>query len=336
MTESDKLGIGSMQVRWRPVLLGALAGAVLTSALIWIPARGHVRDATFGDGELYRYVAQHLTSPREAVTPLLAPRGLSIRYGRIGLPALLWLFSLGKPSVMFWVQPLLMTVAGALAGAATVCLLNGPPLFAMVPFLSLAFSMSVAGGFAEGMSVALILLSLVFVQREEWIPASLAMSAAILTKESAFVVLMGTVAWLVLKRSWKGLWISSAAIPYIVWGVYVRQRYGFFPLTDPWLKDKTVGTIGVSLYKSFAAGGNGALAAGLHALLAVVAIALLMRTRSFFSVVAVIGSIPVFATAPVVWHYVGDGFRSAVFQEVFVVLALINAVRSSHQAPGPA
>src|SRR5205809_6059297 len=91
-----------------------LAALVALGALIAV-SRGHVDRMAYGDGLIYRYVASHLTTPPSQVDPVVSSRGSSIRYGRIGFPALIWLASAGHDSVMPWAQAALIVLSAGFA-----------------------------------------------------------------------------------------------------------------------------------------------------------------------------------------------------------------------------
>src|SRR6266571_4920848 len=91
-------------------LAAALLGGGLTVVLIVAVAHGHVDRMTYGDGYLHRYVALHLNAKPAALDPLVVADGPALRYGRIGLPAAIWILSGGRASVMRYVQPGIMVV----------------------------------------------------------------------------------------------------------------------------------------------------------------------------------------------------------------------------------
>src|SRR5687768_276568 len=133
-----------------PRFFAAVAAAIVAAGIVLASSRGNVERMTVGDGEIYQYVAAHLAQDPEDVHPVVMERGTSLRYGRVGFPALIWLASAGRPSAMRYVQPILIVAAAAAAGAASATLVpRAGPLAPLVPFLAPGFSISVQGGFAD-------------------------------------------------------------------------------------------------------------------------------------------------------------------------------------------
>jgi len=153
--------------------------------------------------------------------------------------------------------------------------------------------------------------------------ATIAMAMALITKESSFVVLGGLLIWSLYRRQWKNLYLAAAVIPYAVWGLIVRTRFGYFPLTDPWLRNLSLGRPGIALWQTWHGPLGSAVVAGVLALLACLAVFLLIKKRTLFGVIAALASIQVLVTAPVVWRYLGDGLRSVTFQEIFIIMTVV-------------
>jgi hypothetical protein len=305
------------------LLAAAALGVGISALIIWIPARGHVQNATFGDGQVYRYIARHLFGPPGPITA--AP----VQYGRIGLPSLLWLLSGGSGNAMPYVQPIVMMLSGGAIAAATAALLPGSLVVSAAPFAALGLSASLAGGFTEPLAVALCLCALVLIERDRWGPATAILAAAILTKETALAVVGGIIIWQLLRREYKGLVVIASVVPYLAWGLYVASRYGAFPLSDPWWRAQTVGTPFVALWRTLSIGGTAAIVAGIHAGLGVFTLAIWRRNRA--ATIALITSVQILVTTPVVWGYLGDGLRSTTFFEVFLILAVLGILRQSER-----
>jgi hypothetical protein len=307
-------------IELRQLLIAGALGAAVSGLIIWIPAHGHVRNATFGDGVLYRYVASHLNA--YAGQPgTLTPEDLPIRYGRVGLPAMMWLLSGGSRAAMFYVQPILMMASGAVAAAATHALLRGSIVKSLAPFAALGLSTSIAGGFAEALAIALSLFALVLIRQNEWLAATVCLAAAILAKESSLVVLAGILIWQFRKREFRSLLLVASVVPYLLWAFVVAHRFGTFPWQDPWWKSHAFGTPFVAFWRTLSVGGSGAVLAAVHA--GLVIIALLICRRGLSGTIALVASVPIFVTAPGVWRYTGDALRAVSFFEVFLIIAVL-------------
>ena len=280
---------------------------------------------TFGDGVLHRYVAENLTAPESQITEDLSGHGTALRYGRIGLPALLWLASAGRAEAMSYVQPLLMVAAGAGVAAAARILVPRSPVAAIAPFLSIGLLASIAGGFAEPIAVAVALWAVITVRSgRPWL-AALLLAAAVLTREHAVGVVGGLCVWLALGRRFRDAAVVSAAVlPALAWHAIVASRFGFFPLADPYLTKETYGA-GPPLVAVWRAAttlpARSVAIIALHAALAICA--LIWWRRSDLAVCAAVGALLLTTAGPDVWRYIGDGVRLGVFLQVFLVMALV-------------
>jgi hypothetical protein len=315
----------------RDLWTGGLLSVALAILVIAIPAHGNVRKATYGDGFIYRYVAQHLTTPRNEIVPILREHGLSVRYARIVFPALIWLFSLGHPAAMVWVQPILMVVAAGMAGLLTMYLLRGPPLFALVPYLALAFTFSVAGGYAEPFVVVFLLAGIVLIDGDRLPAATLCFILAMLTKEIAVTAVVGVAAWQLLKGRYKNVLVVFAILPLLAWGALVAARFGgSLPWNDPWWRDHAFGTPFVALWRTIDGGGGPAVVAGVHAILALSALGLWYRNEQ--GMIALFSGPQVFITVPYDWSFIADGLRSVTLLEFFWVLAIVGIIHEKKRS----
>ena len=315
----------------------ALVGAIVAVVIILASSRGNVSDMTYGDGLIYRYVAAHLSTQPQDVHPVVRERGTSLRYGRIGLPITIWVVSAGQPSAMRYVQPLVMVASAAAASAAAALLLPGAgPLAPILPFVAPGFPLSIAGGYAEALAVALVLWAVVFALRKRWGWCAVMLAWAILTRENAAAILIGIGIW----TMWHGNVrrtpvIAASLVPVAGWWAFVKQRFGYVPPLDSYLREQTdtVGTPGVALVRSFtdAASGRAASMAAFHVGLAAVAIAL--ARRSLFGLIAAVLSLQVLVSGPFAWKFIGEAARTGVFIQLFVALAVVGWRRPAWADP---
>jgi len=303
------------------LLAAAAIGVGISALLIWIPARGNAHNATFGDAELYRYVATHLTISRSQ-----AGGAYSVRFGRIVFPVLLWFFSGGREAAIFYIQPIIMMIAGGVIAAESAALLPGPFIVGLVPFASLALSVSIMGGFAEPLVVAFVLGAILLVRRKQWGLAALVFAFALLTKEVAITVLAGVILWQLAKRDYKSLVLGVALLPYLAWSVFVQHRYGYYPWSDPWWSSHAFGAPFVVWWRALSGGGVGAIVAAVHAVLAVSMPPLCRRNQ--MATIAAVSGLQVFVTVRQDWMYLVDGLRGVVMLEVFWLLAVVMIVQA--------
>ncbi|MHB1582308.1 MAG: hypothetical protein ACYC0E_00965 [Acidimicrobiales bacterium] len=255
---------GLRRLSGRPVAVGvatALAGA-LFAVLRWAVAAG---------GNLSRFVVAGSTyvNPRRAPVGLfvgtgngydgqfyyrlaLDPADMSrrafgmeldsfARLGRIGYPALSWLLAVGgRPSLV----PLALVVAnvaglGALGwAAARVALDSGRhALVGVVVPAYWGYLWSLGRDLTEILAAAALLTGLVALRHRRWIAAAVALSAAVLCKETAAyaVGLVGATQVVVaLRRRRRPEWSELAwLVPLVVFGAWelvVRAEVGRLPL----------------------------------------------------------------------------------------------------------
>ncbi len=307
-------------------MAAGVAAAAVAAAIILANSRGDVDRMTYGDGLIYRYVAAHFAQDPNDVSPVVRERGTSLRYGRVGLPALIWVASAGRPSAMPYAQPAIIVLAAAAAGIATARLLpRAGPIAPMIPFLAPGFSLAVSGGFAEVVAVAFALWAVVAARDERWGVASVLLAAALLTRENAGAVLLGLAVWCVLRRRLSAVAVlASSAGPVLVWYAIVAARYGHFPILDPYLRVTTdtigppVGAIARALVDSPA---SSVATAAIHLALAIIAFAL--WRRSIAGAVAAAAGIQVLAAGRFSFAFEGEAFRQFVFLQLFLIAALM-------------
>lgn len=334
--------IRSTPTRSSSLRLAFLAGAAAAAILILIAAGGDVDRMTSGDGEIHRYVAQHLTIAPDEVHPSLAESGPSLRYGRIGLPGGLWLASGGSHPIMPYTQPILMVLSAGAASAAMVRLFpRAPRAILFAPFLVPGFGVAITGGFAEAPLFALALWAITLALDDRWGWAAVLLGIGMLTKENAIVVVIGLGIWTVLRKRPQALvGLVAALVPVGAWYLIVRQRFGHLPPFDPFLRDTadTVGTPVLALGRSLVDPlSPGALATAVLHIAAWVVCILLVR-RSLFGLLGAVAGFQLLGAAPGAWVFLGDAVRISLFIQMFLLLALIVRQRSDwiHPAGIPA
>ena len=309
----------------RRVTAAALLGTLLAAGIILASSRGDVDRMTEGDGLIYRYVAANMAQDPEDVHPVVVERGTSLRYGRIGFPALIWLFSAGQPEAMPYVQPILIVLAaGAAAAAAAVLVPQAGPLVPLIPFLAPGFTVSVQGGFADAVAVPFALWAVVVARRERWLPTTLLLAGAMLTRENAGAVFVGLAVWLVLRRRFGVVAaLALSLVPLAAWYGFVASRYGHIPILDPYLRDttETIAAPVVAIWRSLTdSTASGTLTAALHLGLAFVA--LVLWRRSIAGAIAAACGLQVLAAGRFSFAYEGEAFRQFTLLQLFLILAL--------------
>jgi hypothetical protein len=325
-------------------LLGAFAlGAALATAIVvaqWASDPDH--RTAYGDGLIYRFVAAHIGADEADVARfdpdrVVIDRGTSLRYGRIGMPALVWLVSGGRASVMPTTQPIVMVFAAGAACAGVAALLpRGGPLSAALPFVAPGFPLAIAGGYAEVVAVAFGVWAVRFALRDRWWMSALLLAAAILTKENAAFILVGLGLWLVVKNRWRAAFIlATGLIPVAAYWLFIADRFGHIPPLDPYLRvsTTTIGTPVVALIHSFtdAFSFESIVVAVIHIAAGVLAIAIFRS--SLFAVIGSVAALQLLSVGPFGWKFIGDATRISTIFEVFVVLTITARIKPEAAEP---
>lgn len=313
--------------RRRRTLLGAAAlGAAMSAATILGFSGGDVSRMTLSDGLISRYIAANLNADPADVDAVVVKRGTSLRYGRIGLSAAIWLLSAGREPAMPYVQPLIMILCAAAVTAAVRALApRAPPPAILAPFLALGFLLSVAAGFQDALAVACGVWAVVFAVRERWWASAGMLAAALLTRENAGAVLLGLAIWCVLRRTYRPIPILFTSLaPVAVWHTYVWTRYGHLPVLDPYLRvsTSTIRPPLLAVWQSLTrTAPDSVMVLLVHLALAGVAFGL--WRRSVLGTVAAASALQVLMAGPFSWHYIGEAVRAFSFLQTFVVLASV-------------
>jgi hypothetical protein len=302
-----------------------IAALVATIALIAV-SHFHINETAYGDGLIYRYVASHLTTPPDQTDPVVSSRGTSIRYGRIGFPALIWLASGGQNRAMPYAQAALIVLTAGVAGAGTAFLFpRAGPIGALLPYLAPGFSLSVVGGYGEVLAFALALWAVILAERSRYWPAAGLLAGAMLTRENAGAVLIGLVVWqLIHRRAKPAAILLTGLVPLAAWYAFVDARFGHLPLLDPYLRTTTdtIATPFVAVWHSLTQGPGASIAtAAIHLGLAL--IAFWLWRKDILAIVAAAAGLQVLSSGAFAWRFIGDAMRAFTFLELFLLLALL-------------
>jgi len=326
---------GSRAIDRRRLLLAGLAGVMFAVVVIAIASHGDPDKMIFGDGRLYRAVAQDLRARDPAIQAFIRTRGTSLRYGRIGFPVVLWAASGGSAHAMRWVQPALLVLAAGAVAAAASELIPGSVVFALAPFAAVGLTVSLTGGFAEPLAIAASLWAVVAAERKHpWVAAA-ALAIGILTRENAVAVLVGLVAWALLRGRKRDAWVlASAMVPVVAWYIFVDIRFGHLPFLDPWLRSisNSVGFPIVALWEPLTKHGFAAAALiVVHLALAIYAF-VRWRTSDVAAVAAACG-LTILTLGVDVWRFIGDATRVTSLLEVFVVIEILRRITARRSVP---
>lgn len=315
-----------------------LIGIAIAAVIVIGASGGDIHRTAEGDGLIYRYVALNLDIETEDVHPVVVERGTSLRYGRIGLPGMMWLLAFGQTVVIPYAHALIMIItAGAAAAAVTALFPRAGPLGLMVTFLSPGFPLSLAGGFAEVPALAFALWGIVFAARARWLPAIALLSIAILTKESMVLIAIGVGLCLLARRSiGPAVALTAALIPVGTWYLVVRSKHGHIPILDPYLDDFDghAGTPIWALIRSFSDPPStpGLVTAVGHTLVAL--IAWMAARTSLLGTVAAVTTVQLLTAGPFAWEFIGEAVRVFLPMQLLTVLAVVAWRRPGFVADG--
>lgn len=320
----------------RRVILAALIGAALSALILFARARGSIHDTAMGDGAIARYIAAHFDAEPAEVHPVVAERGTSLRYGRAGMPAAIWLLAAGRRDAMPWSHATLTVLSGAVAAAAAAALMSrAHPWAPLLPFLAPGFPLAVSGGFAEAFAVPLVLLGIWAALRRRWFICAGAMAGALLTRENTAPILLVLVVLAVVRRAWAGAGaLALAVVPTAAWYAFVAQRFGHIPPLDPYLRvvTETVGPPFVALYDSLTDAASLGSLITLLVHLGAWGVCIALIRRSLFAVLGAVTGVQLLVSGPFAWELIGEAARTAVFLQLFTILALVDVRTRSRSA----
>jgi hypothetical protein len=191
------------------------------------------------DGQFYYRLALDPTDLRPVAHGIELDNRL--RLNRIGYPAAAWAVSGGRAQAVPWALLALNVLGvGLLAGLGAVAARDAGrhPLWGLFMAGFGGFVIVVARDLTEITAAVLVLAGLLLARRRRFIPAAVALTGAVLTRESALVVVAGVaLAWL-LDVSRRQVDVHAAAvwaIPLVgaaAWQVVVDASVGSAPLTE--------------------------------------------------------------------------------------------------------
>jgi len=201
---------------------------------------------------VYGYDGQYMW--RMAVSPLLgdhqvltALAGNEYRAQRVLYPTLAWLLAGGRAALVPFALQLLgwASVLGLVALMSLTAVRNGRSAWWGLPLgLLPGMYLGLLRDVADPMAVTLMVGTLVVIDRQRWWLATLAMTAAVLTRESMMVLPVALVASVVVSRMdlpahLKAVGLPSkaliapalAAAAFALWELYAGSRLGHSPIT---------------------------------------------------------------------------------------------------------
>ncbi len=179
------------------------------------------------DGQFYLYIAHDPLNQYATAGFIDNP---PIRWRRILLPGLAWLFSAGHPSVIplaymgvMWT----VTFLGALL-LSKLCHTWGYPSWFGLAFLAIpAVAVSLDRMLTDIGLVVALLAWLWAIQERRGAIAIAAMALAPLARETGIVLAAAWFVWLALQRDMRrAMWAPMALVPFLGWAIWVHAHFG--------------------------------------------------------------------------------------------------------------
>ena len=159
------------------------------------------------------------------------------RTQRIGYPALAWLFAGGRRSLVPWSLVLVNVLAVAALAVAAGALARDAGRHALWGLFAAgfwAFPFSVGRDLTEPVAAALTVAALLALRRDRLLLAGLALSGAVLTRETALIVVLGVALSRVRRLSLRpgdAVWLAPVAA-FAAWQVICHAATGTYPVTQ--------------------------------------------------------------------------------------------------------
>jgi hypothetical protein len=181
------------------------------------------------DGQFAYYIALD-PHPTSVAHHLDVP---AYRYQRILLPLLIRLISGGDPRIMPWIFPLITIFAQFLGTWVLAIILSTwhvNPWYALTYGLWVGFGLAVRLDLPESLTFALVLIGIYFLLKEDIFFSSLAMGAAVFSKEVAILFIFAVGFHLILNRVWREFcyFIAIAILPYTFFQIWLFYTFGSF------------------------------------------------------------------------------------------------------------
>jgi hypothetical protein len=184
-----------------------------------------MRNSNGYDGQTYYYVADD---------PFLQRRTFrnAFRYQRIGYPLAIWAVSLGqrdwRPFAMVGINLVAVMLVAYLSGRLIALLGKGASVWwALASAVNPSLIIGVQADLAEPLTMALSLAGLLLYLRQRVGWAVVALAAALLTREVAFLFIAPlVVAEIAARRVRRGLALVMAVVPYLVWQLVLIGVFG--------------------------------------------------------------------------------------------------------------
>ena len=179
------------------------------------------------DAKSFVLVASHLSGDG------LDARDSAYRYGRPLYSIAGLLLAGGRQAWLPWSLPVVNCLAfgAAVSGAVELAVRHGRSMRQGLLILAVpAMWMCLAVAWSEALLIALLLGFVLFHEERRDVPAATCLALAILTRETAALVLVPFCLAALLRRDWKGLAVRTAAgVPAVLWWSWTRIRLDVWP-----------------------------------------------------------------------------------------------------------
>jgi hypothetical protein len=218
-------------------IFGLMAAAAVAAVMITVVSNQGYEALVRSDGQHFYRVALDPFGDGHIFSSAGRWTGTAYRYGRILFPLAAWVLAFGQRQLIPLTLPLAYIGAVLLFAtlACTRCARAGrPPVVGLAALLVPSAFLTVPLLVPEFLVAGLVLLTYDCAETNRTRQALVAAALLLLARETAVLALLPLVLSHARRRQWRALlrW-SVAAIPLLVWYVWLRARIGVWPFLDP-------------------------------------------------------------------------------------------------------
>jgi hypothetical protein len=185
-----------------------------------------IHDSNGFDGQYYYFMALNPDLDDIDTNPAFLQRIL--------YPILTVVFSLGVKQI-FPIMMLLINFASAILSCCILLLFlrkyKASPLLALLCAINVGFLIAILRNLTEPLMMLLIIASIYFLDKKEYVISSIFLSFALLTRELAFTVYAAILLFFLFKKEFKNFFIFSLSIiPFCIWETILVLKKNTAPL----------------------------------------------------------------------------------------------------------
>jgi hypothetical protein len=219
------------------VVFGGMTAIAIAAVMIAVISQQGYAALLRSDAESYYRVALDPFGDGRILTGAGPDTGTAYRYGRILFPLIAWCLAFGQPALLRITIPILYI--GAIMLVATLAAMHSEeagrrPIVGLAALLVPSAFLTVPFLVPEFFVAALILLMYRLNEVRHERAARGVAALILLTRETAILALLPLIFRTLRNSDWRDFlrW-ATAAIPLLIWYVWLRVRIGVWPFQDP-------------------------------------------------------------------------------------------------------